>query len=446
MYLPHSDKDKEEMLKTIGVSSFEELVKQVPSKFLNPEYKLPEGMDESQAARHLAELAEKNKKVLNFVGAGAYERYTPAAVNAIIERGEFLTAYTPYQAESSQGTLQTIYEYQSCMCALYGMDCSNASMYDGASAMAEAARAAVRVKGKKRIVYSSAVNPQYIQVMKTYFGNSADYQFVPCPLEDGKITVEAVNKIVDENTACFILQTPNFFGLIEDGEAIGKAVKAKGAMYIISADPASLGLLKTPGECGADFAVGEGQSLGLPLSYGGPYLGIFTCTKPLVRQMPGRITGMTVDKDGKRGFVLTLQAREQHIRRDKAASNICSNEALCALSATIYLTLLGPKGLEELAESNAGAAAYTAEKLTEIPGVKKTFGGNFFNEFAITLPCDAEKLRKDILAKHNIDIGLPLGKLFPDMPELKNALLVCATETKTAEDIDRLANAVKEAL
>lgn len=431
------------MLKAAGVSSFEELIKQVPSKFLNPRYNIPEGMDEAQAARHLAELAEKNLKVLNFVGAGAYERYTPAAVNAIIERGEFLTAYTPYQAESSQGTLQTIYEYQSCMCALYGMDCSNASMYDGASALAEAARAAVRVTGKKKIVYSGSLNPQYLKVMKTYFANSAEYEFMPCPPEDGKITVENINKTVDEKTACFILQTPNFFGIIEDGEAAGAAVKAKGAMFIVSADPASLGILKTPGEMGADFATGEGQSLGLPLSYGGPYLGIFTCTKPLVRQMPGRIAGMTTDKDGKRGFVLTLQAREQHIRRDKAASNICSNEALCALSATVYATLLGPEGLRELAETNYGAAHAAAEKLLEIPGVRRTFSGEFFNEFVITLPCCAEQLRKKILEKENIDIGLPLKPLFPEM---ENALMVCATETKTEQDLCRLAKAVKENL
>ena len=443
MYLPHSEKDKEEMLKATGASSFVDLIKQVPSKFLNPKYNIPEGMDEAQAARHLAGLAEKNRKVLNFVGAGAYERYTPAAVNAIIERGEFLTAYTPYQAESSQGTLQTIYEYQSCMCALYGMDCSNASMYDGASALAEAARAAVRVTGKKKIVYSGALNPQYVQVMKTYFANATDYEFVSCPLQNGKTNIENINRTVDEKTACFILQTPNFFGIIEDGEAIGAAVKAKGAMFVISADPVSLGILKTPGEMGADFATGEGQSLGLPLSYGGPYLGIFTCTKPLVRQMPGRIAGMTVDKDGKRGFVLTLQAREQHIRRDKAASNICSNEALCALSATIYTTLLGPEGMRELAETNSGAAHVAAEKLTAVPGVRRTFDGEFFNEFVITLPCDAEQLRRKILVKENIDIGLPLRQLFPGM---NNELLVCATETKTMEDIDRLAKAVKENL
>lgn len=443
MYLPHSEKDKEEMLKATGASSFVDLIKQVPSKFLNPKYNIPEGMDEAQAARHLAGLAEKNRKVLNFVGAGAYERYTPAAVNAIIERGEFLTAYTPYQAESSQGTLQTIYEYQSCMCALYGMDCSNASMYDGASALAEAARAAVRVTGKKKIVYSGALNPQYVQVMKTYFANATEYEFVSCPLQNGKTNIENINRTVDEKTACFILQTPNFFGIIEDGEAIGAAVKAKGAMFVVSADPVSLGILKTPGEMGADFATGEGQSLGLPLSYGGPYLGIFTCTKPLVRQMPGRIAGMTVDKDGKRGFVLTLQAREQHIRRDKAASNICSNEALCALSATIYTTLLGPEGMCELAETNSGAAHATAEKLTAVPGIRRTFDGEFFNEFVITLPCDAEQLRRKILVKENIDIGLPLRQLFPGM---NNELLVCATETKTMEDIDRLAKAVKENL
>lgn len=440
MYLPHTENDKEEMLKAIGISSFEELLRQVPTKFLKTKYNIPDSLDEAQAFRHLSNLAEKNKKVLNFVGGGAYERYSPAIVKAIISRGEFLTAYTPYQAESSQGTLQTIYEYQSCMCALYGMDCSNASMYDGATALAEAARAAVRVTGRKKIVYSAAINPQYTEVIKTYFSNSDEYTFVSCPLEDGHVDQNKLSEIIDDNTACFILQTPNFFGLIEDGESTSKKVKEKGAIFIVSADPVSLGLLKTAGEMGADFAVGEGQSLGLPLSYGGPYLGIFTCKKDLVRQMPGRIVGMTTDKDGKRGFVLTLQAREQHIRRDKAASNICSNEALCALSATIYTTLLGPSGIKELAEINAGAAKAAEEELTAINGIKKTFNGEFFNEFAITLPCDAIELRNKVLEKENIDIGLPLKPYFP---QLGNALLVCATETKNTQDIEKLAKAIR---
>lgn len=443
MYIPHTKQDKEEMLKKIGVASFEELVKQVPSKFLNHEYNLPEGLDEYQTANRIQELAEKNTKLLNFVGAGAYERYTPAAVNALISRGEFLTAYTPYQAESSQGTLQTIYEYQSSMSALYGMDCSNASMYDGATSVAEAARAAVRINGKKKIVYSGALNPQYVKVLRTYFANSEDFSFIPAPLKDGKICLESLNKVLDDNTACFILQTPNFFGMIEDGEAVSQAVKAKGATFIVSADPVSLGLLKAPGEYGADFAVGEGQSLGLPLSYGGPYLGIFTCTKALIRQMPGRIVGMTLDKDGKRGFVLTLQAREQHIRRDKASSNICSNEALCALSATIYTALLGPEGLKELAQANAGAAAYAFERLSSINGINAPFTGPFFNEFVLTLPCDAEALRKKIIKNEGIDIGLPLKPLFP---ELGNSLLVCATETKESKEIDRLEKALRSNL
>lgn len=442
MYIPHTKADKEEMLKAIGAASFEDLVKQVPSKFLWPKLNLPgESLDEAQQAARMAELAKKNCRPLSFLGAGAYERYTPAAVKAITSRTEFLTAYTPYQPEASQGTLQAIYEFQSTVSALYAMDCANASMYDGASSFAEAVRAAVRVTGKKKIVYAAGVNPQYMDTLKTYFAHSPEYAYVKVPMKDGAMDHAALPTLL-EGAACLAVQTPNFLGLIEDMNGVADMVKKAGALLVAAADPVSLGILAAPGEYGADFAVGEGQSLGLPLSYGGPYLGLFSCKKEHVRQMPGRITGMTKDKDGKRGFVLTLQAREQHIRRDKAASNICSNEALCALAATVYSALYGPEGLKELAEANAGAAACAAERLSEIKGCSLKFKGPFFNEFVLTVPGKAAALREKALAR-GVDIGLPLAPLFPELGE---TLLVCATETKTEADILKLETAIKEAL
>ncbi|OIO01081.1 MAG: aminomethyl-transferring glycine dehydrogenase [Elusimicrobia bacterium CG_4_10_14_0_2_um_filter_56_8] len=443
MYTPHTKKDKEEMLKTIGASSFEDLVKQVPAKFLWPKLSLPaESLDESQAAALLTRLAGENCRPLSFLGAGAYERYTPAAIKAITSRTEFLTAYTPYQPEASQGTLQGIYEFQSTVCALYDMDCANASMYDGASSFAEAVRAAVRVTGRKKIVYAAGVNPQYMDTLRTYFAHSPEYTYVKIPMKDGAMDKAALPALL-EGAACIAAQTPNFLGLIEDMSGVAEAAKKAGALLVVSADPVSLGLLSTPGEYGADFAVGEGQSLGLPLAYGGPYLGIFSCKKEYVRQMPGRIAGLTKDKDGKRGFVLTLQAREQHIRRDKAASNICSNEALCALAATVYSALYGPEGLKELAEANSGAAAYAAERLSSIKGVSLKFRGPFFNEFVVSLPVSAGGLREKILATRGVDIGLPLAPLYPELGE---TLLVCATETKTEADILKLEAVIKEAL
>jgi glycine dehydrogenase subunit 1 len=445
MFIANTEKDREEMLKTIGVSSIKDLLKQVPSKFLYPAFDLPAtSLDEQQTARRMKTLAGGNAAPLSFLGAGAYERYIPAAVKSLISRGEYLTAYTPYQAEASQGILQTIYEYQSSVCALYAMDCANASMYDGASAFGEAVRAAARVTGKKKVLCQETLNPQYLQTLKTYFANSEEYQFITVPHKDGLLDADKLAALLDADTACVAFQTPNFFGLLEDAPAISELAHKAGALVVAAADPAGLGLIAPPGEYGADFAVGEGQSLGLPLSYGGPYLGIFTCKKEYVRQMPGRIAGMTKDKDGRRGFVLTLQAREQHIRRDKAASNICSNEALCALSATIYLALLGPEGLKELGRANTAAAHTTAEKLSGIKGAALRFKGTFFNEFVLEVNRDAAALREKVLAKDQNDIGLPLKELYPTLGP--GALLVCATETKTEADILRLEKAIRENL
>ncbi len=444
MFISNTKKQKDEMLKEIGVSSFEDLIKKIPPKFLNSDFLISEKpLTEIEIHRKFGELAGKNQKVLNFVGAGAYERYTPSAVKHIAERGEFLTAYTPYQAEASQGLLQTIYEYQSQICALFQMDVSNASVYDGASALGEAARACVRITSRKKILYPKSLNPQYLTTLKTYFGNSSDYEFEAIEHLNGKMDIASLKNKLDESVACVIAQSPNFFGILEDMKEISEITHAKGALFTAVADPMSLAIIEPPGSYDADFAVAEGQGLGLPLNYGGPYLGIFTCKKAHIRQMPGRLVSMTTDTEGKRGFVLTLQAREQHIRRDKAASNICSNEALCALMAAIYMTLLGPEGMKEVAEANAFNARYALKKLSAIPKIKLKFNGSFFNEFIIDLPKDPAELRKKILARDGIDIGLPLKKFHPDM---KNSLLVCATETKTKEDINKLETALRKNL
>ncbi|MBU2531042.1 MAG: aminomethyl-transferring glycine dehydrogenase subunit GcvPA [Elusimicrobia bacterium] len=444
MFISNTKKQQDEMLKEIGVSSFEDLIKKIPLKFLNSDFNISEkSLTEVEVHRKFSELACKNQKVLNFVGAGAYERYTPSAVKHIAERGEFLTAYTPYQAEASQGLLQTIYEYQSQICALFDMDVSNASLYDGASALGEAARACARITSRKKILYLKSLNPQYLTTVKTYFGNSSEYEFEVIDHLDGKINIADLENKLDENTACVIAQSPNFFGLLEDMPEISELTHAKGALFTAVTDPMSLGIVNPPGSYDADFAVAEGQSLGLPLNYGGPYLGIFTCKKIHIRQMPGRLVSITKDTEGKRGFVLTLQAREQHIRRDKAASNICSNEALCALMATIYMTLLGPEGIREAAEANAFNTRYALKELLKIDGIKLKFNNPFFNEFVIDFPNHPCPLRKKILQEDAIDIGLPLKKLYPDM---ENSLLVCATETKTKEDIDKLVSALRKNL
>ncbi|MBP7796595.1 MAG: aminomethyl-transferring glycine dehydrogenase subunit GcvPA [Elusimicrobiales bacterium] len=438
MYISNTKKQKDEMIKEIGAKSFDDLIKQVPQKFLNSKFDLPAGLSELEAYRRMKDLSEKNKTLLSFVGGGVYERYTPAVVKHITERTEFLTAYTPYQAEASQGLLESIYEYQSLMSNLYDMDCSNASLYDGSTSLAEAVKACVRISGKTKILYSSLVNPKYIDVVKTYFANSKEYEFISVENKNGVTDLNKLSELLDDKTACAVVSNPNYIGSIEDIEEFNRLAKTKGVLTVCVADPLSLGILKTPGEAGFDFAVGEGQSLGLPLSYGGPYVGIFTCKKEYLRQMPGRICGMTVDKDGKRGFTLTLQAREQHIRREKAPSNICSNEALSALSTAIYLTLLGKSGLKEVATLNNNMAALAASKFKE-KGFKLKFNSPFFSEFAIDFNTDVKKLREDIVKNDGIDIGITVDELGP---EFKNTVVMAFTETKTESDISRLVETV----
>jgi glycine dehydrogenase subunit 1 len=432
MFNPNTKENQQEMLKVIGANSIEDLFKDIPQQYLNPAYDLPAALNEAALTREVKNIASKNKIMLNFAGAGIYEHFIPAAVNAISSRGEFLTAYTPYQAEASQGTLQAIYEYQSCICSLFDMDVSNASHYDGATALAEAVGAAAKIKGKNKILLTYALNPQYVKVLNTYFGFSGNIKFEFVNTKDGTTDLQDLEAKLTDDVAAFVLPTPNFLGCVEDGEAVSKVVKSKGALLIAVVNPLSLGVLKTPGSYGADFAVGEGQSLGNAMNFGGPGLGIFTCKKEYVRFMPGRICGIAKDADGKRAFVLTLQAREQHIRRERASSNICSNQALCALNAAVYLTLLGPAGIREVGELNIENAHILQNKICEISGYSLVTQKPFFNEFLIKCPIPAAKIIK-AMAKKGITAGYDYGRICKDC---KDMLLVCATETKTAEDIE----------
>lgn len=438
MYSPHTTADREEMLRAIGVASLDDLLAQVPQELQTPALDWPPALTEPELMAHARDLAARNRPLACFAGAGAQDHYIPAAVKALVQRGEFLTAYTPYQAEASQGTLQAIYEFQSSVCALYGMDAANASLYDGATALAEAATAAARITDRKKILLPESLHPEWRDVLQTYYGakGAPKLETIPCP--SGRMDPAEVERRLDETVAAVVVATPNFFGLLEDGAGIAEQAHAKGALLIAAADPVSLGVLEAPGSWGADFAVGEGQGLGNALNYGGPYLGLLACKKAHMRHIPGRICGLTTDADGRRGFVLTLQAREQHIRRERAASNICSNEALCALAATIHLALLGPEGLREVAELCVDKAHRLAEKACAIPGFRLRFDGPFFNEFVLECPVPADRVRTALLKK-GILAGVPLGR---HGKAWKNALLVCATEPRVEEELDRFVAAL----
>ncbi len=438
MFIPNTLEDQKAMLAKIGAKDIKELLAQIPQEFLYPALDLPQALTEQELAAHVQELAAKNKPLKNFIGAGMYEHFIPAAVPALSSRGEFLTAYTPYQAEASQGTLQTIYEFQSCMCALLNMDVATASHYDGATAMTEAALAAHRITGRKEVVVSTLLHPHYKEVLKTYTRHMGISLVEAKVTDDGVLDLEALKAQLNDQTACFILQTPNFVGHLEEAQAISSLVHAAGALLVAVVNPISLGVVQTPGEYDADFAVCEGQPLGNSMSFGGPGLGVMTAKKAYVRQLPGRMVGIAKDKDGKRAFVLTLQAREQHIRREKAASNICSNEALCALNAVIYLTLLGPKGLQEVAQLNLERAHTLAEKINAMSGFAVNTKTPFFNEFIVQCPVAAAEVIKKMAAK-GIAAGYDLGRLCPQM---KNCLLVCATEMRMPEDLQAYADAL----
>ncbi len=443
MFIPHSPNETEEMLQAVGVKSLEELFDAVPKSFRFPKLNLPPGLTEMEVAAHLQEMAEANESVrelICFLGAGAYHHYVPAAVDSLLRRGEFYTAYTPYQPEVSQGTLQAIFEYQSLICTLTGMDVSNASHYDGATAAAEAAVLAYHhFRGKRtRFVLAPSVNPQYRAVVRTYM-NGYEGLDVTGDQGDPFHSFSDLESLIDLNTAMVLIQYPDFFGRISDFSAFAEKVHQAGALLAVSVNPTALGLLKAPGAMGADIVVGEGQPLGIPLSFGGPYLGFFAVKKDFVRKIAGRLVGETVDGQGRRGYVLTLTAREQHIRREKATSNICTNQGLMALAATIYLSLLGKHGLRQVAELCYHKAHYAAERIGQIPGFEIAVPGDFFHEFVVRCPGDVETVNTHLL-DHGILGGYDLGR---DYPALKNHMLVAVTEMNSREDIDYFCEALE---
>lgn len=433
-YIPSTAEQRLEMLKAVGLKGYMDLYQDVPKEMIVDSLELPAGMSEFEVSRAVSAMAAKNRVYKTILrGAGAYDHYIPSIVKYIPAKEEFLTAYTPYQAEISQGILQTIFEYQTMICELTGMDVSNASVYDGATAAAEAA-AMCRDRKRHVTLVSGAAHPDVINTIRTYcYGTGDEMKIVP--VKDGKTDIDALKEMLDAETASFYVQQPNFFGQLEDGDALGAAVHEAGAMYIMGCNPIALGIMKTPRAFGADIAVGEGQPLGMPISNGGPYLGFMATTAKNMRKLPGRIVGQTDDADGNRVFVLSLQAREQHIRREKASSNICSNEALCALTAGLYLTVMGPDGLAQVAEQSMAKAHALAEKLCEIDGVSLANEGAFFHEFVTNVP-DADKILAALDA-NDILGGLPLGN---------NQILWCATEKVTAAEIDQTAAIVKEVL
>ena len=432
-YVPGTKQEQLDMLKSIGLDSMDDLYVDVPSEMkLKDGLNLPEGKSELEVSRELEALAGANKVYGTvFRGAGAYKHYIPAMVGNVTSKESLVTAYTPYQAEISQGILQSIFEYQTMICELTGMDVSNASVYDGGTAAAEAIAMCVDRKRKKALV-SAAIQPSVLEVIKTYtFGSGTEVVVVP---EKGGVTdAEALRELADKETACFIVQSPNYYGNLEDAAGLGEIVHEAGAKYIMSVNPISLGLLKTPGEYGADIAVGDGQPLGLPIAFGGPYIGFMAATKAMMRKLPGRIVGETTDDDGRQAFVLTLQAREQHIRREKASSNICSNQALCALTVGVYLTSMGREGLKEAAVQSASKAHYFAGKLAEA-GLTLVNKGEFFNEFVTESAKDADKIMEALDAEGILG-GLPLGD---------GRILWCCTELNTKAEMDKAADIVKE--
>jgi glycine dehydrogenase subunit 1 len=444
-YIANTPAEQREMLKTIGAASIEDLLVKIPPKArLSRPLSLPPALAEADLVRHMRALAAANAdadRYTCFVGGGSYDHYVPSPINHLISRGEFFTAYTPYQPEASQGTLRTIYEYQTMIAELAGMDVANASIYDGASSLAEAALMAHAVTDRREIVLSRGVNPLYRRVTATYC-DGAGIRLRDAGGPDGILDLDAARKLVTSKTAALVIQSPSFFGILEDVAAAAEVAHAAGALLVVVADPVNLGVLEGPGRLGADIVVGEGQGLGVPLSFGGPNLGVFAAKAALVRRMPGRLVGATVDRDGARGFVLTLQTREQHIRRAKATSNICTNVALCALMATIYLATLGKQGLARVGELSTAKAHYAAEQLTRIPGVSLRFAQPFFKEFVLRLPKSPATIVAK-LAKRRILPGVPL-KTYDKT--LADSLLVAVTEQRTKEEIDAYAAALAEVL
>ncbi|HEY9766802.1 MAG TPA: aminomethyl-transferring glycine dehydrogenase subunit GcvPA [Chroococcales cyanobacterium] len=434
-YLPHTEGDRRAMLDSIGLKKSEELYSSIPKELKIEKLDLPAPKSEWEVTKELSALAAKNRsasQMAHFIGAGSYHRFIPSAVDAILSRSEYYTAYTPYQPEISQGTLQGIYEFQSMMCLLTGMDVSNASMYDGASAAAEAALMATRATNKKKILVSTTLHPEWRQVISTYAEGMA-IEIEESGYENGLLSAGTVEKIFTDDFAGLVLSCPNFFGGIEDLRAIAEIVHAKGGLLIVAADPVALALLEAPGNCGADIVVGDGQSLGSPMSFGGPSFGFMTTKDKLARQLPGRIVGATVDSRGEKVYTLTLQTREQHIRREKATSNICSNQGLNALAATMYLSLLGKEGLRQVANLSIQGAHHLADRIAEIPGMKMKFDSPFFQEFVVQSNLPLEEVFAE-LEKFDVLPGVRLETWYP---ELKNCFLTCVTETNSEAEIER---------
>jgi glycine dehydrogenase subunit 1 len=436
-YIPNTEADLTCMLERLGLSSVEDLFSDIPSQLLlKTELDLPEALSEQELVQKMKGLSRKNSGVDEltcFLGAGAYDHFIPAVVGELVSRSEFFTAYTPYQPEISQGTLQAIFEYQTMICNLTGMDATNASMYDGATACAEAARMAVDSTRRNTIAVSKTVNPEVRKVLDTYM-DLCGFKLVEIGMDNGATDISHLKELLNNDLAAVVVQSPNFFGVIEDMDAIGESLDGSKTLFISYVDPISLAILKKPSEYGADIAVGEGQALGNSLSFGGPYLGFLATRNKLMRKMPGRIVGQTKDVDGKRAFVLTLQAREQHIRRSRASSNICSNQGLNALASAIYMATMGESGLKEVATLCIQKTHYAQKKLTESGAYKPLFDRPFFMEFAVTSATDPVIVNKDLL-----DVGILGGyQLSRDYPEYGNGLLICVTEKRTKAEIDKL--------
>lgn len=443
-YLPHSPAERAEMLAAIGVDSVEALFQDIPPHLRVAGLKLPEGLSELDVQERLRQLAARNvsaRAQRSFLGAGLYHRYLPTVVDAVLSRGEFFTAYTPYQPEVSQGTLQTVFEYQTMIAELTGVDVVNASMYDGPTAVAEGAFLACRMTKRHKIVIPATVHPETRQVLRTY-ASGPELAIVEVPAKDGMVDLAAYEAALADDVACVVLQQPNFFGGLDDVATLAAKAHALGALVVAAVEPVSLGLLQAPGDWGADIVAGDGQPLGVPMQYGGPTVGFLGCKEKFVRQLPGRVVGQTVDASGQRCYTLTLQTREQHIRREKATSNICTNQALCALAVTVYLSLLGPQGLEEVASISLQRAHALAERLAEVPGISLPFGGPFFNEFVLKSDKPVAELLA-ALAERGILAGVPLGTWYP---ELDDCLLVAVTEMNAPDDLDAYATALAEVM
>ncbi len=449
-YLPLTPTDRSAMLATIGADTIDDLFVDVPesARLDGPVAGLPNHASELSVERHLSALAAKNVaagSVPFFLGCGAYRHHVPASVDHLIQRGEYLTAYTPYQPEIAQGTLQMLFEFQSQVARLLGCDVANASMYDGSTACWEAVTMARRVTRKAKAVFSDGVHPHYVSVAQTMAKFTGDVLATSVPTLDAATDDDAIIAAIDGDTSCVVVQYPDILGRIPDLKRIADAAHAAKALLIaVVTEPVALGAIEAPGNLGADIVVGEGQALGVGLQFGGPYVGLFACSEKLVRQMPGRLCGETVDASGKRGFVLTLSTREQHIRREKATSNICTNSGLCALAFSIHLTLLGEKGLRQLAAVNHAKACAAADRLAQVPGVT-LINDVFFNEFTLKLPIEARPVVRE-LAERGVLAGVSLGRLYPTEAGLANGLVVAVTETVTDEDIEALATALTEVL